>query len=210
MQLHKIEMKMNLTQKLALTTLGAALSLIMLKAKSAQAAIITYNIDGPNPSGYFSFDDSNIFQNFGSTFLTPLTDFNFHIDDETYTLRNVTSFGGPFDQAGVYFNSSRNPNTGSFQPDLSRVGLSALATKDNTSVLITTPGSGFAVDASNYQFFINSQPVASGMIVYQQQVPEPDFAAGSAAGLGILALGCLKQKRLRTIRKKLSSDSICQ
>jgi len=186
--------KMNLTQRLAITTFGAALSISLLKANSAQAAIITYNIGGSNPSGSFSFDDSNIDQFFGQTFFTRFTDFNFHINNETYTLNNVAPFfGGPFDQSGVYFGRILNQNTGVFQPNLRIVGLSAFATRDNTSVLIQSPAPGL----SNYQFSLNSQPVASGVIAYQQQVPEPDFVAGSAAGLGIVALGWLKKKGLR-------------
>lgn len=187
---------MNLTQKLAITAIGV-LSLNLLQANSAKAATVTYDISGSNPSGFFSFDDSETNTNNSSTFSTNLTDFNFQIGNLTYTLSDVNSLGGRFGQALVYFNGKFNPSIGQYQPDLTSVGLTVTAGKNGTSVLINPVITGYFNNLSNYQSSGASQ-TSSGVISYSpRQVPEPDFTAGSAAGLGIVAFGWLKKKGWR-------------
>jgi hypothetical protein len=184
---------MNIYQKSAVATAGTALSLLVMEASPAPAAILTYDftLKGSNNfgSGSLTYDTlQGQDPSFPPLAVTPkLTDFNVSYLGKTYTDVQFVN------RLTVVSSIKTNPDTGELVSD---------------RLVVPFPGCGVtcqpALVIENQSFLAISDPFGSptdgGAVTYSLRtpstsVPEPDFTT-----LGLSALGCgwlLKKKMER-------------
>lgn len=188
----------NIFQKLTLAAIGTALSLTVLEAHPAKAAIITYdfnvNLSGETGSGSFSYDPSIEFYIFGQR-TKQLTSFTFSFLGKTYGLidlqffdRNnlVTSVGANGDQllGDSFIIPFRLPQC-SFPPDICNSNIEII----NNIFYYNANTTGFPSIGS----------VTYSRVSPPTSVPEP---SNSASEIGLLGLGLFLKKKIAPSSKQ--------
>ncbi len=175
----------NTLQKLALTTAGLALSFAAIDANSAQAAIVTYDVDvaidsgslaGENFSGFFSYDDANL-TGLGSEFLG-VSDLSFNF-------------------LGVEYTEADD----SFGPEVEFFDGQFLGLLYSTDVAFSFVPGFFDVSEAFFAYDTPAEGAGAGDVTYTlRQAPPSTSVPEPASMLGLLALGAfgassvLKQK----------------